>query len=168
MSRGPYDPPATPVESPVVERAPARWRWLWVPVGHAVLTFFFMTTWWWLEPRPAEAPPANFLLEADSIWWIAKEAIFQGGVLLVPTGLLLWALPRILVRHVVYVAWSSGVSRWLVDLAAIYVSGPVTNNGERLDRTVVTYGVVLLLSSVVIRRAGSMSPNTSLERTRGR
>ncbi len=81
--------------------------------------------------------------------------MFQGGVLLVLTGLLLWALPRILVRHAVYVASASVVSRWLVDLAAIYVSGPITNNGERLDRTVVTYAVVLLLSSVVIRRAGS-------------
>jgi len=166
MSHSPYDPPLAPVENPVAENAPARWKWLCVSLGHAVLTFLFMTTWWWFEPRPTEAPPANFLLEADTIWWMAKEAMLQGGVLLVLTGLLLWALPRIQVRHAVYVASVSVVTRWLVDVVAIYVSGPFTNNGERLDRTVVSYGVVLLLSSVVIRKLAVMSPNTSLERTR--
>ena len=123
-----------------------------MPFGHAVLTFIVMTTWCWLASRSAGVPPASFLLKADAIWWIAKEALFQGGVLLVLTALLLWAVPRILVRHVGYVALVSVASARLVDLAALYVAGPIRNNGERLDRTVVTYVVVLLLSSVVIRR----------------
>ena len=160
MSRGPYDLPVAPVENFLPERAPARWIWLFVPFGHAALTFIFMTMWCLLV--------TNFLLDGDRVWWIAKEALFQGAVLLVLTAPLLWALPRILVRHVAYVALASVASARLVDLAALYVAGPITNNGERLDRTVVTYGVVLLLCSVVIRRTVVMSPNTSPERTRGR
>src|SRR5688572_27187044 len=101
MSRGPYDPPVAPVDDSVAERAPARWRWLYVPFGHTVCTFILMTMWALLA--------TNFLLQADEILWNIKEAVFQGAVILVITTLILWAVPRILVRHAVYVALASGV-----------------------------------------------------------
>lgn len=161
MSRSPYDPPKTPVETPLLEGAPARWRWLFVPIGHAALTFALLVIWWRPVPQPSEE---------DAIVWAAKEALFQGGVLLLLTILVLWALPRILVRHAIYVAVASAVSRSLVDLAGLYLSGPRTNNGERLDRTIATYCVMLLLGSVIIRiarrRVAAMAPDKSLERTR--
>ena len=142
MSHSPYDSPAVPVETLTMEPAPARWRWLIVPVGHKVLTFILPIMWWRPVPLPSQV---------DTIKWAATEALFQGAVLLLLTGLLLWAVPRILVRHAVYVAVASAASRSLVDLAAIYISGPTTTNGVRLDRTIVTYGLVFLLSGVVIR-----------------
>jgi hypothetical protein len=161
MGRSPYDPPRAPVETPPLEGVPARWRWLFVPLGHAALTFIVLVVWWRPVPRPSEV---------DAIGWAAREALFQGGVLLLLTILLLWVVPRIFVRHAVYVAVASTLSRSFVDLAAFYLSGPRTNNGERLDRTIATYCVVLLLSSVIIRMAGrsvaAMSPNKSPERTR--
>lgn len=129
----------------VLERAPARWRWLLVPLGHTVLTFVLLLIWWRPVPQPSEA---------DTIMWAVEEALFQGGVLLLLTAVLLWAVPRIFMRHVVYVAMASAVSRSLVDLVGIFVSGPTTNNGERLDSTIVTYAVVFLLSSVIIRITG--------------
>lgn len=138
------------------ERLWARWRWLYVPFGHALLMFIVMSTWWRL------APPAT---QADSIIWAAKESLFQGGVLLVFTALLLWALPRILVRHAVYIALASTACRNLVDLVAIQIYGPTTNNGERLDRTVASCVVVLLVSSLIIRMTARIPPEESLERT---
>jgi len=163
MSHSPYDPPKAPVETPLAEGVPARWRWLFVPLGHAALMFTLLIVWWRPVPRPSEV---------DAIKWAASEALFQGGVLLLLTILLLWVVPRIRLRHAMYVSVASAVSRSFVDLAAVYLSGPSTNNGERLDRTIVTYCVVLLLSSVIIwmaaRRVVPMSPNKSLERTRAR
>jgi hypothetical protein len=161
MDHSPYDPPKAPVETALFEVLPARWRWLVVPLGHAALTFTLLVIWWRPVPRPSEV---------DAIKWAAGEALFQGGVLFLLTILVLWALPRIFLRHAIYVAVASAVSRGIVDLAALYLTGPSTNNGERLDRTIATYCVVLLLSSVIIRLAGRsvspMSPNTSLERSR--
>jgi hypothetical protein len=161
MGHNPYDPPVTPVETPLLEGVPARWRWLFVPLVHAALTFIILVVWWRPVPRPSNV---------EAIRWAASEALFQGGILLLLTILLLWAAPRILLRHAIYVAVASAVSRSLVDLAAIYLSGPRTNNGERLDRTIATFCVVLVLSIVIIRITGrttaTRSPNRSLERTR--
>jgi hypothetical protein len=153
MPRGSYAPLLTPVENPVAGRVPARWRWLFVPFGHAMLAFAFMAA-LWLEPLREAAAPEHLLGKTDAILWIAKEALFQGGVLLVLTTIFLWAVPRILPRHAAYIAITSAVSWYLVELAACYLSGPTSNNGERLDRTVMTYIVVLLLCSVIIRRMG--------------
>ena len=163
MGHSPYEPPRALVETPLVEGVPARWRWLFVPLGHAALMFTLLILWWRPVPRPSGT---------DAIKWAAGEALFQGGVLLLLTILLLWAVPRIRLRHAMYISVASAESRSLVDLAAAYLSGPTTNNGERLDRTIVTYFVVLVLSSVIIRMAARgvapMSPNKSLERTRER
>jgi hypothetical protein len=163
MGHSPYEPPKALVETPLVEGVPARWRWLFVPLGHAALMFTVLILWWRPVPRPSGA---------EAIRWAASEALFQGGVLLLLTILLLWAVPRICLRYAMYISVASAVSRSFVDFAAAYLSGPTTNNGERLDRTVVTYFVVLLLSSVIIRMTARgvvpTLPNTSLERTRER
>jgi hypothetical protein len=98
---------------------------------------------WW---RPV--PP---LSGAGLIIWAGTEALLQGGILLLLTALLLWAVPRIFVRQSIYIAVTSAACRGLVDLVAEYLSGPVTNNGDRLDRTVATYCVVVLVSALIIR-----------------
>jgi hypothetical protein len=154
MSRGAYDPPNAPVVDPVVERPAARWKWLFVPFGHATLTFFFMVAWSRLAPRPAEAPPAYWALDAFTAWWMVKDALFQGGILLGIAVVLLWALPRIHLRQAAYVALASAAATFMVDLADAYLRGTITN-GEYLDRTVVTCALVLLLSGVIIRRSRS-------------
>lgn len=154
MTRGLHDPPIPPVEDTAIASVPTRWRWLFVPFGHALLAFAFMVASLWCAPRSEDAPLSNLLRDKDSLLWIAKEALFQGGVLLVLTSILLWAVPRIYPRHATYIAVTSAVSWYLVELAASYISGPTSNNGERLDRTVVTYIVVLILCSVIIRRTG--------------
>jgi hypothetical protein len=165
MSRSPYYPPIASVSETVPERA-ARWKWLCVPFGHAALTLALLISWWWLEPRPADAPAANLTLEANWVGGMVIEALFQGGVLFVATILMLWALPRIYLRHVAYVSIVSGAAGYIAAWVTYFIRGPHTTNGEHLDRIVVTYGVVLLLSSVVIGARAKLPPNKSLERTR--
>jgi hypothetical protein len=125
-----------------------------VPGGHAALTFFWLlASWWWVQP--AEAGALNFSLDPAALKWIAKEAMYQCGVILVVTCLLLAALPRIHLRHAVYISLASAVAAYVVHSAAAYVSRPITTNGEHLMDIVLTFVVVLLIGGVVIRQSDS-------------
>ena len=151
MIRGPYNPPRAPVVDPIAEPPTARWRWLCVPIGHATLTFLFLVAWLWFAPRPGVALIPIWTLDSEATWWIVKNALFQGGILLGVAVVLLWALPKIHLRHVEYVALATAAATFVVDLVDANLRGSITN-GEYLDRTVVTCAVVLLLSSVIIRK----------------
>ena len=146
MSHSHYDPPIAS------SAARARWKWLMVPGGHAALTFFWLlASWWWVQP--AEAGALNFSLDPAALKWIAKEAIYQCGIILPVTCLLLAALPRIHLRHAVYISVASAVAAYVVHSAAAYLRRPITTNGEHLMDIVLTYALVLLISGVLIRRS---------------
>lgn len=123
-----------------------------VPVGHAAIIFlWFLASWWWLQP--AESGELNFSLDPEALKSMAKEATYQCGLVLVVTCLLLGALPRIHVRHAIYVSLASVVATFLVMLVAATAHRPITTNGGQLMTIVLTSAAVLLLSGAVIRRS---------------
>ena len=164
MSRQPYDPPVAPVAESSGERGPARWKWLYVPIGHAAWMFVAMVAIGLYLTRTDDESLLDWLFNAHAYWAVAKVALFQGGILLLITTFLLWALPPILNLHAVYLSLASAMSRLIVNIGHCYLLGPMTTNGEKLKSVVVTYVVILVVSSVVIRRSRPRPPNTLLER----
>jgi hypothetical protein len=80
-----------------------RWNWLLAPVGYATLAFlFFLGEWWWQQPT--ESGSLNFSLDTRALRLIFKEALYQGVIVLVITSISLSMLPRIQLRHAVYVS----------------------------------------------------------------
>jgi hypothetical protein len=151
MSRSHYNPPVAPVMITVSSGPRARWKWLIVPIGYAALNFFwFLASWWWVQP--AESGSLSFSLDVAALKLMAREATYQGGVVLVVTCLLLAALPRIHLGHAVLVSLASVVATYGVFFAAAYLRRPITTNGGQLMSIVSICGVVLLISGVFIRR----------------
>jgi hypothetical protein len=129
-----------------------RWNWLLAPVGYATLAFlFFLGEWWWQQPT--ESGSLNFSLDARALRLIFKEALYQGVIVLVITSISLSMLPRIQLRHAVYVSLASLVAMYVVGFAAAWMRTPITTNGGQLMAIVATYAVVLLISAVIIRRS---------------
>ena len=152
MNRSHYDPPKAPVTDPVSSGAKLRWKWLLVPLGHTAFTFLWLLgRWWWVQP--AESGSLNFSIDARALRWIAREAFYQGGVVLVVTCLSLAILPRIHLRHAVYFSLASVFGSCAVELAATYVHRPITTNGEQLMSIVFAYALVLLIGAAFIRRS---------------
>ena len=85
------------------------------------------------------------------MWWTVRDVLFQAGILLGISVALLWALPRIQLRHAAYVALFSAVAAFMVDLADSYWR-PTLTNGEYLNRIAVTGAAVFLLSGFIIRK----------------
>jgi len=158
VSRNPYVPPGALVTAPALSGAKRRW-WFLVPVGYATLAFLSMLVWWWLQ-QPAKPDSFNFALDPGALRFYAKEALYQGGVVLVVTGFSIALLPRICLRHAVCIAVTSGVAITAAGIAAEHVLGRTTN-GEQLIGIVLTYVVVLLIAGVFVRGSESRTPHIS-------
>jgi hypothetical protein len=147
MSRSEYDPSIAPVVSAGLK---ARWMWLMVPVGHAALLFcWFLVSWWWVQPAESDF---NFSLDPAALTWMAREAVYQCGVVLVVSCLLLAALPRINWHHAIYVSLASAVAVHVVHVTGAHLRGSITN-GEHFMSLVLTNAAVLLISGAFIRRS---------------
>lgn len=155
MSRSPYDPPIAPVIDPVLTGVKRRW-WLLVPVVYSALTFLWMLAWWWLR-QPAKSGSLNFSLDPGALRFIAREALYQGGVVVVVTGFSITLLPRIHWRHAIYVSLASMLAATAANLAVVHIRGQITN-GEHLLGMILTYVVVLLITREFISGSQSMSP----------
>jgi hypothetical protein len=143
---------------PVSPGAKLRW-WFVIPVGYAALTFLWMLgRWWWWQP--AESGSLSFSLNAGALRFIGKEALYQGGVVLVVTTFSIALLPRIHLGRAFYVSLVSVVAATVASFALIYVRRTITN-GEQLLCIVLTYVGVLWITGVSIRRSEPIAPDTS-------
>lgn len=107
---------------------------------------------------PYEGFSASRLFDVEAARAIFAEALFQGGVQLLMTVAVLWALPRILVRHAVYIAVASVIFRFVVSSVEAQLLGPMQTNGEHLQSVAATYVVVLVVCSIIVRRKLPVAP----------
>jgi hypothetical protein len=151
MNRNPYDPPQSPVAHPAASATAKRWKWLVVPIYHAIWTFMMLLVeWWWTQP----VDPAGLLFrwDAQAVASIARITLLHGTVVLLTTCLAVRLLPKIDIRDAVRVSLVSVIGIRLIPVVAYYGGLKTWTNGQQVITIAVVYLAIVLISGVVIRR----------------
>ena len=127
-------------------------KWLSVPVVFTATLIALLYLWWNYGP-PTPVDPVLPAEGVGSIRWLVSSAVTDGLVILIITVLAFAALPSISWRQVGYIAIGTVSMYWIVNTFAMSLGGRETTNGAEVIRTALSYAVVLLVSSIWIRRS---------------